>query len=232
MNEKAITLTIFFISVFLLYQIRFIVRFRKLRKINNNVTEKGFVLGVYFPICECCCDLYFDRCCRDRTERQLEKIADRKRAAFERKTTERRIKEQKEYLSEIEQKKKGRKERVEVLRASGYTATEKDRHKVIELLSVNPKTNLLWTSNATRLPIEKIVIILENEEDFEIRDEYILNKKIKPKVEFLTIEERAKRAEELKEDKRKIAEKICPNCENPFETGSDFCPNCGFELWN
>ncbi|NHJ32767.1 MAG: zinc-ribbon domain-containing protein [Asgard group archaeon] len=33
-------------------------------------------------------------------------------------------------------------------------------------------------------------------------------------------------------NKKKIEAKVnlCPNCENPFESGSDFCPNCGYEL--
>lgn len=252
MNVKAITLTVFFVSVFSLYLVRFIVRLRKLKKIRGNLTEKGFVLGAYFDVCGCCCDIMccdcdamccdticcmselgcscFDACYSETAKKQREKRADRKSDAAERKTTEKRLRLQKEYLAEIEQEKLGRKGRVEALRASGYTATEAERHKVIELLSVNPKTNLLWTSTAARLSIEEIVIILENEPDFEIRDDYIINKKKKPKMEFLTIEERAKRAEELEEEKIKIAKNICPNCENPFESGSVFCLNCGYEL--
>ncbi|MCK5045592.1 MAG: hypothetical protein KAS22_03365, partial [Candidatus Heimdallarchaeota archaeon] len=63
MNEKAITLSIFFFSVFLLYQIRFIVRLRKLRKIKGIETGKGhFMEGVGLIDCNCCCDDVLDIC--------------------------------------------------------------------------------------------------------------------------------------------------------------------------
>ena len=228
MSEKAIALTTFFISVFFLYQIRFIKRLRKLRKMEGSVAEKGYFLGSLLYCCwdfpECCCDSLIcsvcvctkcsEKCFGESHKRQQEKRADRKSDAAERRTTERRITEQKRKLTEIEQEKTGRKERVEALRACGFTIAEKDRNKLIEIISINPRTGLLWTSNATRLPVEEIVIIIEHEPDFEIRDEYIINKK--------KIQE--------KEDKIKIAKITCPNCENLFEPGSDFCPNCGHEL--
>ena len=50
MNVKAIALAAFFFSVFLFYQIRFIVRLNRLKKIRGNVTENGFLIGL--PSCD------------------------------------------------------------------------------------------------------------------------------------------------------------------------------------
>jgi len=220
MKDTTIAFVTFLLTIFLLIQIKLIGRLRKLKKIKGNITEEGFVLGAYdesipeIAACSCCvgpccmgfiCGKCIVCCFGERIKDQREKRAHRQSDEVERRTTERRKKEQEKYLTEIEQEKIERKGRIEALRVNGYTATEEERQKVIELLSVNPKTNLLWTSNAVGLPIEEIVIILENEPDFEIRDEYIINKK-------------------------KAVENICPNCENPFDPGSDFCSNCGFEL--
>jgi len=218
-NEKAITLTIFFISIFLLYQIRFIVRLRKLKKNNGNVIGNGFVLGAFCGPCDICdCPCLFLPCALLNTEidevlqRQQEKRADRQSDEVERRTAEKRKIEKKEYIAKIELEKIDRQERVEVLRANGYTANERDRNKVLDIVSLNPKTSLPWTSTTARIRVEEVVLIIESEPDFEIKDEYIINTK-----KIL-----------LEEEKKKATENICPSCKNPFESGSDFCPNCGY----
>ncbi len=209
MNEKAIALTVFFISVFLLYQIRFILRLRKLRKINRNMNEDGFVLGASLSsFCDCCEDA-------DEVYEVLqEKKAQRQSEKYEQKNKEKRKIEHEKYIAGIEKERIIRKKRVEELRASGYATSEKDRKEVLEIVSINPETNLSWTSTSTRIPIEDIIIIIEDEPDFEIRDEKIIYKK-----KILE-----------KEEKIRIAKITCPSCENLFEPGSDFCPNCGSKL--
>jgi len=224
-NEKAIAISAFFISIFLLYQIRFIVRLRKLKKKRENLTEKDFILGAYYNVCGCCCDSMcimselgcncFDAYYSSETaKKQREKKAERQSDEVERRTAEKRKIEKKEYIALIELEKIDRPERVEVLRASGYTANERDRNKVLDIVSINPKTGLPWTSTTARIPIEEVVLIIESEPDFEIKDEYIINKK-----KLL-----------LEKEKKIAAENICPICNNQFELGSDFCPNCGYEL--
>ncbi|MBK5113734.1 MAG: hypothetical protein JJE41_08885 [Candidatus Heimdallarchaeota archaeon] len=221
MNEKAISLTVFFISVFLFYQIKIILRFRKLRKINSNLNESGFVLGAYFPIGDCCnclgclltpCGIISED--SDEVYEVLqEKRAQRQSDKYEQRNKEKRRIEQEKYIVEIEQERRGRKEKVEKLRANGYTVAEKDRIKVIETVSISTETNLSWTSTATKIPIEKVIIIIEDEPDFEIKDEKIINKIKMPE-----------------EEKTKTFESICPNCANPFEVGLEFCLNCGQKL--
>jgi hypothetical protein len=190
-------------------------RLKKLKKIDGNLTNEGLVLSHTddtFPeiaICGClsapCCIGFICGnciaiCFGESIINRLEKRAHRQSDEVERRATERRKKEQEKYLTKIEQEKIERKGRLEALRTSGYIATEEDRYKVIELLRPNPKINLLWVSNAVKLPIEEIIIILENESDFEIKDEYIINKKMKSKIEFSTKEE-AKVAAELEVEK-------------------------------
>ena len=223
MNEKAIAISAFFITIFLLYQVRLIVRLRRLRKINSKVTGNRFFLGVLaYNICECCCGSLcclgklgsecIDMCFGEKIDETVEKIVDRKTAADERKIEEKKAREQKKYLTKIEQEKIGRKERIEKLRASDYTAPVEDKNNLLKIVSMHTKTSLSWTSDSTNLPIEEIVLIIEHEPDFEIRDEYIINKK--------------------KMQEKEIAKITCPNCENLFEQGSEFCPNCGHDLKN
>jgi len=222
-NVKALTITVFFTVILLFYQIKLILRLRNLRNIKGNLTRKGYFLETLifsFGRCDC----IDDACCRasacigsevDEVYEAYQEKRDQKQSdEFERKNAEIRKREQKEYVAKLEQEKIERKKRVEVLRTSGYTATDEERNKVIEIVSINPKTGLSWTSKTSRLQMEKIIIIIEHEPDFEIKGEYIINKK--------KIQE--------KEEKIKIAKITCPNCENLFELGSDFCPNCGDTL--
>ena len=225
LNVKAIALSVFFISIFIFYQIKFLIRLKKLKKSRDNVVGNGFQLEAY-ELCGCCCEKSlccgiefcfgcFQRCFRsDAFQSRIEKREAKQSDEAERKTTDRRLREKKDSLAEIEQEKIERKDRIEALKESGYIATDERRSKIIDIVNVNPKTSLSWTSNSTNLPIEEIVLIIENEEDFEITGEYIINKK-----KILE-----------KEDKRKIDKITCPNCENLFEQGSEFCPNCGLAL--
>lgn len=211
MNEKAITLSIFFFSVFLLYQIRFIVRLRKLRKIKGIETGKGhFMEGVGLIDCNCCCDDVLDICgiplriCFEIYKQDKEeKTADQ----IEQKTAERHLREQEEHYIRQELEQIEGKEKVEKLRASGFKVSSRNKNKIIETANLSSETNLSWLSKSTRIPIEEIIIIIEDAPDFEIREEYIINKK-----------------------KIKEIEKTCINCRNPIEHDSEFCPNCGLNL--
>ena len=214
MQDKVITLIVFFTTLFVFIQIKFIFRLRKLRKNSPDLPGILFLSEIEagFAICFQCC-AYLTGTEEKRNVRQEEK-AIRQSDEFERRTAEKRKKEKKEYIALIELEKIDRPERVKVLRASGYTASERDRNKVIDIVNINPKTGLPWTSTTARIPVEEVVLIIESEPDFEIKDEYIINKK-----KLL-----------LEKEKKKAAENICPICNNTFESGSDFCPNCGYDL--
>lgn len=66
--------------------------------------------------------------------------------------------------------------KIRSLRESGFKADKWDKKKILELVNQQPRFNLTWVSETTRIPIEHIVIIIEDEPDFEIQEEYIINK--------------------------------------------------------
>jgi len=117
----------------------------------------------------------------------------------------------KEELEEVERKKRTRKMREETKTktAKRLIITEAEREKIIETVSIKRKTSLTWTSNVVNLPIEKVAQVIDNHPNFVIKNGFIFEKK------------------ELQDNM-----KICSNCENPFEQGSEFCPNCGHKLKN
>ena len=125
----------------------------------------------------------FGWCTRQYNELK-ENVVNRRKNKDEQRIAERTKKEQEEYFRELDREKADRREKVEMLKASGYIATVEERNKVIEIASTNPKTNLKWASMKIGISVEKLIIIIEKESEFEIRDEYIINNKtqLKSKV--------------------------------------------------
>ncbi|NHJ47005.1 MAG: hypothetical protein FK733_04375 [Asgard group archaeon] len=102
---------------------------------------------------------------------------------------------------------------VEDLKLAGYVATEEETNEIVDIVSTNPKTGLLWVSNVTKLPIAKIMIIVDDLEDYTIVDEYVVNKKM---VDVEIAE--------------KVFEGTCQSCGNPYEPDNVYCLNCGVKL--
>jgi hypothetical protein len=143
---------------------------------------------------------------RRRADRDSEKLAKQEK--------ERKQSEIIELETNLLQKRKDIDEKIEILKSSGYKIDKVNRAKIIELASLRPRISLFWMSENTKIPEEEIIIIIEDEPDFEIKDEYVINKK-----KIL-----------LEEEKKKIFGKICPICENPAESGSNSCLSCGYEF--
>jgi len=87
---------------------------------------------------------------------------------------------------------------------------EEEISKVMDIVSKRDKTSLLYINNITSIPTERIVNLLIDDPDYEIKNEYVLNK------EML-----------IKEELKKL---ICPECNNPIELGAKYCSTCGLEL--
>ncbi|NHJ38964.1 MAG: MptD family putative ECF transporter S component [Asgard group archaeon] len=141
---------------------------------------------------------------------------------------ERTIKDEQYYQKQKEQMEIVRSTRLKLLKESGYTVDEKDVAKVIELANVRGKVGLIWVSTITKLPIEVIMLIIENEPNFEVKDEYIVNRQLIPEDKPKTFYEQLDEKPIISE--RKIREGMCAYCNNPFETEADYCPNCGASI--
>lgn len=95
MNEKAIALIVFFTSLFILGQIRFFLKLRKIRKSSENLPGVQYV----YEMLECCClcgglvkqaaDTYDEeeekKAFKKRTEKMLKEREERKSYIFQKK---------------------------------------------------------------------------------------------------------------------------------------------------
>ncbi|MHA1187843.1 MAG: hypothetical protein ACTSSK_13390 [Candidatus Heimdallarchaeota archaeon] len=188
MNTKLIILVTVIISLFFLVEISLIIQFLRRKRTNRSNTKKRYLtnsadskplvwlmervvalIGTIILFSLKTWHLIFSRIKKKKHDRQSEEI--------ELASTERSRKEQEEFEARFEQEKIELKEKVEALRAKGYTASKRDKSKIMEIISNTSKTNLSWASGSTRVSKEEIILIIENEPDFEIQKEYIINKK-------------------------------------------------------
>ena len=118
----------------------------------------------------------------------------------------------------------------EELRETDFQSKEEEKRKIIELVSKKQKTSLQWISTIAMIPIETVIEILTKDPNFVIKDDYVLIQKIQAKRESTIPEDRRESPQELREIKKKLAQGICPICNTPFESGHEFCSNCGYLL--
>ncbi len=199
--------------MFSLLLIKILMLVRKRKGIKQIKNTDDFLLRFGLPDLSCCCDCcigigaIFTKIFEGARNRHRERKFARQSAEIERKTAERQMKEQEQHLARLEIEKIEREEKVKKLRASGFEVTTRRKNKILETVNLSSEINTTWLSKSLSIPIEEIVLVVEDHPDFELKDEYILNKKkIEAKVN------------------------ICPNCENVFEENSKFCPNCGHAL--
>ncbi|NHJ38960.1 MAG: hypothetical protein FK731_02930, partial [Asgard group archaeon] len=176
MKETTIAFVTFFMTIFLLIQIKIIGRIRKLIK-KGKMGEKTHN-QLMFSSNECnwiwdCCNDCIDGCfmCLKKHKEDIDEEED------EKKITERSLEEQREYQVERDQARIKRNERIEILKERGFKASEENKKKVLELINIKPRINISWVSSVVRIPEEEIIII-EDEQEFEISDEYIVNTKM------------------------------------------------------
>lgn len=205
MNEAIITVIAFFSILFLLVQIRF---FRRLRKLKNNYNG---IPGVFFLSDALDGFLSFLNCCGEATEPEMDFKAD-----FEH-DEEKTKKALAEYKARTKQSKK-----TEGLSEKSSLSMEEAKVKVIDLVSKRQKTSIMYISTRTLLPNEIVIEILLEDPDFIIEDEFVINKKMPAK--------RVIKTQEMKRIEDKIAAGFCPVCGTPLDSSWEYCSNCGYVL--
>ncbi|NHJ31638.1 MAG: zinc ribbon domain-containing protein [Asgard group archaeon] len=202
MNYVVIAVTIFSSLIFILIQIRFIRRFLRIRRNYENLPG---VLFLAEAIGEGCFD-----CCAAATEDVIrpDYSSDEHLTKYSGKPPE-----EHEVKLALDEKRKA---------VKSYQSVEEEQNKVFEIISKRQKTGILYISNLSSLPKERIVEILADNPDFAIEDEFVINKKLLEKEEL--------KSKELKEIKEKMAQGFCPKCNFSLEPEWDFCGNCGYIL--
>jgi len=201
-KETTIAFVIYFSTIFLLIQIKLIGRIRKLRIIRRKMIESEYSLKSIGDICYCisCC------CTGD--------IGNCSREAYDLVEEEDKGSFEFRHKARMEKRYKERKQR----HSSLDLRLEKEKSKIIKLIQDSEKTSIWWVNSYTSVPKEDIVEILKYEPGYLIVDDYIYNERKMTKEEILEVKEKI------------IGWKMCPDCENPVEPESEFCPNCGHDL--
>lgn len=140
-------------------------------------------------------------------------------------TRKKTLSEEKAKESKIQQYRKA-----EELREIDFQSKEGKKRRIKELVNNKEKTSLQWISTITMIPIESVIEILTEDPNFTIEEDYVLIQKIPAKGESTMPEDRRASAQELREREEKLAQGICPICNNPFEPNREYCANCGFVL--
>ena len=190
MNTLVIVTITFTLLFFLMIQIRFLRRFIRLKKSYGNLPGALFLAEAIVGCCTCL------ECCASSSSTSIDFGGSDSDAQVE--IHSGKPPEEYEIKQALEDRKKTER---------GSLSAEEEQTKVRDLVSKRQKTSIMYISNITLLPPERIIEIILDDPDFIIEYEYVINKKLLMKEE--------------------IAKRICSICNTPFEPSHEFCSNCG-----
>jgi hypothetical protein len=107
-----------------------------------------------------------------------------------------------------------------------YLSEEAERKKIIDLIGNKQKVSLLYLCKRTSLPRQRVIDIVLQETNFRLEGEYLID--ISASAEEVTRE--ISKDQEMKAKKEKIAEGVCPECNNPIDPSSEYCKTCGYKI--
>ncbi|MHA1122303.1 MAG: hypothetical protein ACTSPC_05770 [Candidatus Heimdallarchaeota archaeon] len=216
MNEKALALATFFLTIVTFTIIRFVFRLKKIRKTQEKLPVVLYADALDVLLCcgesgcgECGCGcLSSADAVKDYVKQETEDYDSRKH-------------EPKPPIG----KRRGYK-----IRKRQESRKDRERSKVIRIASAKEKTNIDWVVKKASLPKERVIEILKEEPDFTVDDAYVINKKLLAKDEQAHLYEMIREKHAKEEKEQKLAIGICPECNKPIEEGSDRCSFCNYKF--
>lgn len=192
MNTLVLVTITFSLLLFLMIQIRFLRRFIRLKKSYGNLPGVLF-LAEAIEGCSMCLD-----CCASSSSTSIDLDLGRSDSDAHLEKFSGKPPEEYEIKKALEDSKKTDRSSL---------SAEEEQTKVKDLVSKRQKTSMMYISNITSIPQERIIEIILADPDFIIEYEYVLNQKLLAKKE--------------------IPKELCPICKTPFEPSHEFCANCG-----
>lgn len=196
----------FILPLILFQQIRFLIKFRK-----RNSQKINGELFITEELEDCCCSCFARSCC-DIHPRHIKSS-----------------KEIREDLETVEEKLPDEYEMKKALEKSEttYLSEEAERKKIIDLIGNKQKVSLLYLCNRSSLPKQRVIEIVLQETNFRLEGEYLIDisaSAMEGTWEISSDQEKKGREE-------KIAEGICPECNNPIDPSSEYCKSCGYKIY-
>ncbi|MHA1186384.1 MAG: hypothetical protein ACTSSK_05840 [Candidatus Heimdallarchaeota archaeon] len=153
MNESTISLIVFFVSLYVFLQIRFLVRYRRMKRYKNNDIGSLHISDV--PELLYCCN---DCAC------EIGAIAeDLKGDGDDRK---------------VVQSEKSTIKRKRIRRIKRTSKEDKIRNKVLKFVKDKERTSLSLLCEKTSTSKDQVIAIIIESPDFSIDDDFILNNKL------------------------------------------------------
>ncbi len=223
-NEVLKVLLAFLPLIFVIAQLRIIKRIKSMKKYKEAIPGELFLAEALEGFCVClqCCgeifgDMSIDMYIDASTDSDYFKIDEEKKKKA--------IRENKE---DVRQSKRAE-ERAE----RGYIVKEEDENKVRKLIDRRQKTRLLWITNVTKIPMDRVIEIISMNPEFMIEGEYVINKRLQTaEEEAIERWERKERTQEIEDRKKRITEGFCPECDNPLKPDYEYSSVCGCDLVN
>lgn len=190
-----------FLPIIVLSHLKTLLKLRKIRRNGNRIPDDFFLS----ELLTCCGDFVQCAAALDDASGGSGQTKTRREIAYE----------------EIEKRK------------SSMSEKEKEENEIKLIRSViseKQKTSLWWISTKITMPKERIIELITEDPNYAIENEYIINIGLLGQEEAITYTERKLLAQKAKEREEKLAVGICPECDNPFEIGADYCLNCGIYL--
>lgn len=190
MNSESIAILALFLSVILLVQLKFIIRYIKLKKISNNTPGALFLSS---GLCDLLCCAFDDAACDICCCCASAINTDSSESEHEERVRSQRIKDRREKekrsraasrLSDIESK-----ETKHSMDKDYFLLKQEQKNKIDELINKKQKTSLQWLSAVMVLPIDKVIQILYENPNYKIEDDFVINLKIQEKEDLKKEEE-------------------------------------------